>query len=302
MVFGQKAQVRWHIMKKRILTGTGIVILLVGLFLAKIFWTAPIFGVAGGVLLFNFALFVMAELGTVEMVRALGERMNKKEKTVALTFPAVSFAIASFGRMAFIFTVLVIFVLLTMGLLVFAFKNSTIESVGLTLVCIFYPSVFLLTLVAVNTVAPFEALLLVFVTAPFCDVAAFFVGSALKGKKLCPEISPNKTISGAIGGIIGGIIGGVAVYFGMKWFYYTPVCFGPGWADALTFALVGAVFAALTELGDLAESTVKRKLGIKDMGDILPGHGGIMDRIDGLLFVAPVAAVIFCVLLPALII
>ena len=258
MVFGQKAQVRWLIMKKRILTGTGIVILLVGLFLAKIFWTAPIFGVAGGVLLFNFALFVMAELGTVEMVRALGERMNKKEKTVALTFPAVSFTIASFGRMAFIFTVLVIFVLL--------------------------------------------ALLLVFVTASFCDVAAFFVGSALKGKKLCPEISPNKTISGAIGGIIGGIIGGVAVYFGMKWFYYTPVCFGPGWADTLTFALVGAVFAALTELGDLAESTVKRKLGIKDMGDILPGHGGIMDRIDGLLFVAPVAAVIFCVLLPALII
>ena len=289
-------------MKKRILTGTGIAILLVGLFLAKIFWTTPIGGVAGGVLLFNFALFVMAELGTFEMVRALGEKLNKKEKAVALVFPVVAFALASFCEIKFVCSVLLIFVLLTLGLLVFAFQNSTIESVGVTLVCIFYPSVFLLTLVAVNMVANFEALLLVFVTAPFCDVAAFFVGSALKGKKLCPEISPNKTISGAIGGIFGGVLGGVAVYFGMSWFYYTPVCFGFVWAGALTFAAIGAVFAALTELGDLAESTVKRKLGIKDMGDILPGHGGVMDRIDGLLFVAPVAAVIFCVLLPALII
>lgn len=302
MVFGQKAQVRWHIMKKRILTGAGIVILLTGLFLAKIFWTAPIGGVAGGVLLFNLALFVMAELGTFEMVRALGEKINKKEKAVALIFPVVAFALASFCKLTFVCAVLLIFVLLILGLLVFAFKDSSIESVGITLVCIFYPSVFLLTLVAVNMTAPFEALLLVFVTAPFCDVAAFFVGSALKGKKLCPEISPNKTISGAIGGILGGVIGGVAVYFGMRWFYYTPVCFNVAWADALTFAVIGAVFAALTEVGDLAESTVKRKLGIKDMGDILPGHGGVMDRIDGLLFVAPIAAVIFCVILPSFII
>ena len=289
-------------MLKRVLTGAGIVVFLTGLFLGKIFWTTTVAGsVTAGILLFDIALFLIAECGTFEMTRALGDRMSKKEKAIALAFPPVAFAVASFTKLEYVFAVLLLYVLLSLGLLVIAFKSSTLESVALTLVCIFYPSVFLLTLVAVNTVASFEALLLVFVTAPFCDVAAFFVGSSVKGKKLCPEISPNKTISGAIGGILGGILGGVAVFFGMKWFYYTPVVFDIIWLDALVFAFAGAIFAALTELGDLAESTIKRKVGIKDMGKVLPGHGGVMDRIDGLLFVAPVAAVIFCVIIPLII-
>ena len=71
--------------------------------------------------------------------------------------------------------------------------------------------------------------------------------------------------------------------------------------EKLIKLVLAALFAALTELGDLAESVIKRKLGIKDMGKLFPGHGGMMDRIDGLSFVSPVAALIFCVIIPAIV-
>lgn len=302
-------------MRKRIITGTGIVILLVGLFLAKMFWTTTVVTtfitdkpVTAGMLVFDLALLVMAWIGCFEMVRAFGERMILTEKIVAMCFPPVVFAVASFIGVVYTFIVVSLYVLLTLALFVFAFKEATLESVALTLLCLFYPTGLLLTLVAVNSLAKFEGLLIVFVTAPVCDTMAYFVGSALKGKKLCPEISPNKTISGSIGGIVGGMLGGVATYFLARWFYTcgaiegSILSCGYVWLDVVIFALSGAVFAVLTEIGDLSESVIKRKLGIKDMGDILPGHGGMMDRIDGLLFVSPVSALIFCVILPQFII
>jgi len=196
--------------------------------------------------------------------------------------------------------------MLTVALSVFAFKDATLESVGLTMLSVFYPTGLILPLVAVNLMS-FEASLLVFAVSPLCDTMAYFVGSALRGKKLCPAISPNKTISGAIGGIAGGAIGGVAVYFFSNWLYSAGVLAGTAftvgalWADVIIFIVAGALFAALTELGDLAESVIKRKLGIKDMGKLFPGHGGMMDRIDGLSFVSPVAALIFCVIIPAIV-
>jgi phosphatidate cytidylyltransferase len=125
---------------------------------------------------------------------------------------------------------------------------------------------------------------------------AYFVGSTVKGPKLCPNISPNKTISGAIGGLVGGIIGAVLVCL----IVHSPseYFFTEKWQEVIAYAIIGLFGAILTELGDLVESLMKRKLGIKDMGRILPGHGGIMDRIDGLLFAAPLTAFVFCVLIP----
>lgn len=298
-------------MLKRIITGTGIFAVLIGMFASRIFWTTEITVLEGGVLtagvvLFDAVLALMAIVGTFEVVRAMDVKMLFIEKIIALIFPIIVFPIATFCGATYAFIVIAIYDMLTVALSVFAFKDATLESVGLTMLSVFYPTGLILPLVAVNLMS-FEASLLVFAVSPLCDTMAYFVGSALRGKKLCPEISPNKTISGAIGGIAGGAIGGVAVYFFSNWLYSAGVLAGTAftvgalWADVIIFIVAGALFAALTELGDLAESVIKRKLGIKDMGKLFPGHGGMMDRIDGLSFVSPVAALIFCVIIPAIV-
>ena len=298
-------------MLKRIITGTGIFAVLIGMFASRIFWTTEITTLEGGVLtagvvLFDAVLALMAIVGTFEVVRAMDVKMLFIEKIIALIFPIIVFPIATFCGATYAFVVIAIYGMLTVALSVFAFKDATLESVGLTMLSVFYPTGLILPLVAVNLMS-FEALLLVFAVSPLCDTMAYFVGSALRGKKLCPDISPNKTISGAIGGIVGGAIGGVAVYFFSNWLYSAGILAGTAftvgalWADVIIFIVAGALFAALTELGDLAESVIKRKLGIKDMGKLFPGHGGMMDRIDGLSFVSPVAALIFCVIIPAIV-
>ncbi len=298
-------------MLKRIITGAGIFAVLIGMFASRIFWTTEITTLEGGdltagVVLFDAVLALMAIVGTFEVVRAMDVKMLFIEKIIALIFPIIVFPIATFCGATYAFIVIAIYDMLTVALSVFAFKNATLESVGLTMLSVFYPTGLILPLVAVNLMS-FEALLLVFAVSPLCDTMAYFVGSALRGKKLCPDISPNKTISGAIGGIAGGAIGGVAVYFFSNWLYSAGVLAGTAftvgalWADVIIFIVAGALFAALTELGDLAESVIKRKLGIKDMGKLFPGHGGMMDRIDGLSFVSPVAALIFCVIIPAIV-
>lgn len=110
------------------------------------------------------------------------------------------------------------------------------------------------------------------------DVAAYFVGSKLGGPLLAPTISPKKTISGAVGGLLGGVITGVvfAWLLGRWW---------SSWSDVILLALVLAIAA---QLGDLLKSFVKRIYQIKDFGNLLPGHGGVLDRIDGVLMAGPV--------------
>jgi phosphatidate cytidylyltransferase len=104
------------------------------------------------------------------------------------------------------------------------------------------------------------------------DSAAFFTGRQIGGEKLAPDISPSKTWSGALGGLALGTAAGLVV-----WILATD---SPWWIGAGLAALV-SVFG---QLGDLSESAVKRRFRIKDSGDIIPGHGGLMDRLDSLTF------------------
>ena len=116
------------------------------------------------------------------------------------------------------------------------------------------------------------AMIFVFAIVWATDILAYFVGRAIGGKKLAPRISPGKTWSGAIGGTISGVIAGGAVSFS----FFPYVTF-----RTLSIALVLSI---ASQIGDLFESFIKRKFGVKDSGHMIPGHGGVMDRVDGLVF------------------
>lgn len=115
------------------------------------------------------------------------------------------------------------------------------------------------------------------------DIAAYFTGRALGGPKLAPTISPNKTWSGLGGGVLAAGLAGCI----FTWII-AP-------AHLLPITLLSAVLAVVAQGGDLLESGLKRHFGIKDSGTLIPGHGGILDRIDGLITAAPVVAIIVLV-------
>lgn len=116
------------------------------------------------------------------------------------------------------------------------------------------------------------ALVIVWVT----DSGAYFTGRKFGKRKLWPEISPNKTIEGFVGGVVLAVIGAVIMQL------ITP--FDVTWLMLIIVVVVSSIFG---QMGDLVESAIKRHYGVKDSGSILPGHGGILDRFDSLLFVLP---------------
>lgn len=115
------------------------------------------------------------------------------------------------------------------------------------------------------------------------DIFALFVGSTLKGPKLCPAVSPNKTISGAVGGLIGSLLAAALVGVLVWAFAGASRAFLPAWWH---YVLLGVIGGAAGQIGDLFASLVKRHCGIKDFSNLFPGHGGMLDRMDSILFMA----------------
>lgn len=128
-----------------------------------------------------------------------------------------------------------------------------------------------------------------FVMAFMTDTGAYLVGCAIGKHKLCPIISPKKTVEGLVGGILGGIIGMII--------YGLVLSHAFGFQVSFLFAgIYGAIGAAAATFGDLMFSVIKRQTGIKDYGKLLPGHGGILDRFDSVTVVAPVAELLLLIL------
>ena len=289
-------------MKQRIISGICYAAVLLGFFLLKIF----VHDFCFDVLIYAFALF-----GTWEILRAMKDKMTKAERVIVFIFTIVCIPACALSEYYFrygLHVTSVCFVAMgtvLLSLLVLRHEETSPENLGVAFFSSLYPTLLLMVLVLVNHVSDpvaiaqgkYPALLgalalnsdllivFVFAVSPICDTFAFFFGRAFKKRfpdKLAPDISPNKTIIGGIGGLVGGVVSATLIYF-----IYNAIT-GVGYADMQiwlpVYLAIGFLAAAATEFGDLVESCIKRKLGIKDMGNIIPGHGGVLDRIDGTMF------------------
>ena len=116
---------------------------------------------------------------------------------------------------------------------------------------------------------------LIFLCSWGCDTCAYCVGMLIGKHKMAPVLSPKKSVEGAVGGVAGAVLLGVI---------YAAATKGP----MAEYALICGVGALISMVGDLAASAIKRNMGIKDYGKLIPGHGGILDRFDSVIFTAPV--------------
>jgi phosphatidate cytidylyltransferase len=160
-------------------------------------------------------------------------------------------------------------------LFLFRIEKRELADAMATLIGVFYVVFFSFHVFLINGTKTPMLIWLVLFTAFGTDVFAYFTGMAVGKHKLCPKISPKKTIEGSVGGILGSIL--LCAVFG--WFIV------PGlFIHCIIIGFLGSIAA---QFGDLTASIFKRKMGIKDYGNLIPGHGGILDRFDSVLFTAP---------------
>jgi phosphatidate cytidylyltransferase len=198
--------------------------------------------------------------------------------------------IAYYGVMVFTadrtFLLITVFgiLILFMFLYVFTFPKYHAREIMMSFFNVIYAPL-MLTFIYMTRELPHGvyAVWMIFISSWICDTCAYCVGKLCGKHKLTPVLSPKKTIEGSVGGILGSaIVGGLFAHFLIR-----PVYPDVKYA-ALFFALIAAVGAVISQVGDLAASGLKRNMEIKDFGKLIPGHGGVMDRFDSVVFTAPV--------------
>lgn len=167
-------------------------------------------------------------------------------------------------------------------LIIFLFdKKVKLTDISITLLGFFYISYFLLHIILTSELESNLVIWYIFIIAWLADTSAYFSGNFLGSKifgskKLFPEVSPKKTIEGFIGGILGSILASLLFSY-----LFIP--------DFIVHSIVlGFLGSIISQTGDLVASKIKRSVGIKDFGNVMPGHGGILDRFDSILLIAPI--------------
>jgi len=227
---------------------------------------------------FATAIFV---IGAGEFYTSL---VRSDRKPIAL-FGFIGIIGASLGAFAWgaVAIPVAFFVAVTLLLLFYAVVPGKVDPMGnlaLTITVMVWVGLGTFAMLIADSDAYRPLVIAVVITVAAMDIAQYFVGRALGRTPLAPWVSPNKTVEGLVAGIVIALAAGAALHF------VEPF--------ELTSGLVlGLVVAILAPLGDLAMSAAKRSLDLKDMGSVLPGHGGFLDRIDGLLFVIPAAWLAF---------
>lgn len=160
---------------------------------------------------------------------------------------------------------------------IFKINERKIEDALATMLGLVYVIFFSFHVVLVDQTGPYSILIwLVLISAFATDICAYFSGVFLGKHKLCPNLSPKKTIEGAVGGVLGCMI--CCALFAH---FFAPFLM-------VHCMIIGFIASIMSMCGDLTASAYKRKMGIKDYGTLIPGHGGIMDRFDSVLFTAPI--------------
>ncbi len=290
-------------MKIRLISGSCYVAILIAFFCLKIF-VHDFF--------FDGLIYAFSLLGTFEMLRAVKEKTTPAQRGITFAYavaaiPAVALSEYYFGKGALVMGVcFFVYALAILSLLVLRYLQTSLESTGLSLLSGVYPTFLLCLLVLTNHAAigqmsqfAFDSrlmILFIFVVSPCADSIAYVFGISFKKylpKKMAPNLSPNKTIIGGIGGLVGGMLGAAILYLA-----YNAACgsFAQTYIWLPVYLGIGLLASLATAFGDLVESSIKRKLDIKDMGKIMPGHGGALDRIDGTLFATVVVYAAFALI------
>lgn len=245
-------------------------------------------GILGKWVLLIFTALVSL-IGIFELFRAVGIYDNNADrKDNMLLYVALPLSLLYFIFLyilpqelaVIIFIVLSITVL--MVLYVFTFPRFTFEQITYTFFGMFYVAFFLSFIyVTRETEAGRYLVWLIFISSWVCDTCAYLVGCSIGRHKLAPLLSPKKSVEGAIGGIAGAVI--IAYLFG----YFVEYRLYNGTDNSIAYMIICAVGSVISQTGDLAMSAVKRNRNIKDFGTIIPGHGGVLDRFDSVILVAP---------------
>lgn len=281
-------------MIKRIISGAVYFTMLLGLLLLK--WLVP--GDWGS---FGFdALFTAVSIiGCNELFNAL-KGVSFPQRVIALAFCAVAVPLYVATQMTMKSGFLAVgicgllFATALAALNVFDHGESTIHGTMTCYLGMLYCGILSVMLSSVNHLAQnaTPAIMLLFGAVMMSDSCAYIIGSIFKRWipfKLAPKLSPKKTVIGSVGGLLGGMIGAVIAYylhFGLSLIpvFGQPLIYEGTIPAVVVFIIIGLVASIFGQMGDLFESAIKRECSVKDMGKIMPGHGGVLDRFDSLLF------------------
>ena len=223
------------------------------------------------------ACFIIGVMGIREFYQGFEKLSIKPSLLIGNISILLLYAISLFAPENMHFYMLWFMAVVFMSLLyLFKIEERQLADAMATLTGIFYVVYFSYHVTLVEQIPEYGLLVwLIFLTAFGTDTMAYFTGLAIGKHKLCPKISPKKTMEGSVGGILGSLI-----FCGLFGYLFAPIL--------LTHCLIiGFLGGIISQFGDLTASIFKRKMGIKDYGNLIPGHGGILDRFDSVLFTAP---------------
>lgn len=242
------------------------------------------FIIAGGIWM-RCAVFMLSIVGLYEFYRAFFKKIHFPQY-IGFVFSAFYIIFTDFIiNESNIFNIFISsFLVVLLSYMVAFHKKTDIKETIVTFFGFFYVTFLMSHIFLVREYTYGQYFVwLIFISAFGCDTGAYFAGVTFGKHKLIPELSPKKTIEGSIGGVLAATV--LSILFGM---YIEHSC-ALEWVDTVFLCmLTGIIGSVLSQFGDLAASSIKRFVGIKDYGNVIPGHGGILDRFDSVLFTAPV--------------